>query len=183
MSLVLVLVLILPLLLLPETGHLRLVGSCCLGRRERAACCRRGDSGRRKTGGRWGWLEEGMEEKAGEKTTRATAESWRVVYCFSKFGRVDFDIVSHCGWATVSHLYVIKLSRLCQPSLPSYIQNHIQQLDYFQMILVQESFKFLPRKVQFKKQQPNHRPNSKCRARYTYHPSVMQVGQRKLPTY
>lgn len=45
-------------LLLPETNHLGQVGSCCLGKCERAACCHRGAriraSWRWKTGGRQG---------------------------------------------------------------------------------------------------------------------------------
>lgn len=48
-------------------------------------------------------------------TTRVTAVSWRGVYYFLDFGRVDFDNWSHSGWIKRSHLYVVKLSLLRQP--------------------------------------------------------------------
>lgn len=48
-------------------------------------------------------------------TTRVIAVSRRAVHYFAELGRADFDNWSHSGWTKRSHLYVIKLSLLCQP--------------------------------------------------------------------
>lgn len=72
-------------------------------------------------------------------TTRVIAVSWRAVYYFAEFGRVDFGKWSHSGWTKRSHLYVIKLSLLCQPWMPSNIQNPIQKLDYAQICFAQKA--------------------------------------------
>lgn len=72
-------------------------------------------------------------------TTIVIAVSWCVVYWVAGFGRVYFDNTSHSGQTKVSHLYVIKLSHIFQPSLPSYVQNPIQRLGYSHMYLAQKA--------------------------------------------
>lgn len=52
----------------------------------------------------------------------------------------------------------------------------------FPYVLGLESFNF-PENVQLKKEQLNRRSNSNAMQGILYHPSTMQVEQRKLPTY
>lgn len=127
------------LLVLSEAGHLG-----WWQKSEGPTCCRLGVRigalrWWRIAGRQQGWLGVSAEEGADAMTTMVTAVSWCAVYCFADFECVDFDNTSHSGETNMSHLYVIKLSHMFQPSLPSYVQNPMQQLDYPHMCLAQKA--------------------------------------------
>ena len=138
--------------LLLEAGHQGPVGGCWWERYEGAACCRLGARivafvwWRR--GGWQSWVEAGAEEGAGVRTTKVTTVSWRAVYCFANFGRVDFDKMSHSGWTRLSHLYVTKLSHLC-PTFTAFLYSKPYTAARFSpYVLGSESFNSQYRKIQ-----------------------------------